>query len=161
MRIMSRNDKIKPIKIKKSSTADSRTCDVSKVTKDQLKNSSFMHLEDIHLGTAFLIKLLKDADRKHDFDKIEDIDGFYSNFKSNFQNREWLDNHYKIHRHHLNENTPEDVNLIDVLEMIVDCTMAGLGRSGEARPIELSNELLQDAVKNTTNLLVNNTEIVE
>ena len=46
------------IKIKQSKTADSRTCDWSKVTKEQLLESSIQHIGDIHKGFDFFINLM-------------------------------------------------------------------------------------------------------
>jgi hypothetical protein len=48
-----------------------------------------------------------------------------------------------------------------VLEHIVDCVAAGLARSGEVRPVELSDELLQKALRNTVELVQNMTELEE
>ena len=64
-------------------------------------------------------------------------------------------------RHHLNDSVPEDVNLIDVLEMVIDCTCAGLARSGDVYPIKISQEVLEMAIENTRNLIIENTEILE
>ena len=47
------------IKIQKSSTADTRTCDVSKVTKDQLLESSLQHIEDVKKGMQSFENKLK------------------------------------------------------------------------------------------------------
>ena len=41
------------IEIKQSKTADSRTCDWSKVTKEQLLESSIQHIGDIQKGLIF------------------------------------------------------------------------------------------------------------
>jgi hypothetical protein len=48
-------DKIKSraIVIKPSKTADSRTCDFTKVTKDELLESSKQHISDIKRGFEF------------------------------------------------------------------------------------------------------------
>ena len=73
----------------------------------------------------------------------------------------WFKNRHMTERHHLNDSVPEDVNLIDVLEMVIDCTVAGLARSGNVYPITISPEVLQKAVENTSNLIINNTKIVD
>lgn len=41
------------IKIQPSETADTRTCDVSKVTKEQLKKSSYQHIADVRAALAY------------------------------------------------------------------------------------------------------------
>ena len=93
---------------------------------------------------------------RHDDDKLNDIDGFHRDFQTGFERTEWWDNHRKITRHHLtsDDGVPEDVNLIDVLEMIVDGAMAGMARSGSVYPPTISTNVLLRAVKNTFELLV-------
>lgn len=61
--------------------------------------------------------------------------------------------HIKNERHHLLSRCPEDVNLIDVMEMITDCVCAGMSRSGEVRPIEIDNVILEKALENTVDLI--------
>ncbi len=43
------------IKIKKSSCADIRTCDWSKVTEQELLDNSKMHIEDVKKALTFLL----------------------------------------------------------------------------------------------------------
>lgn len=149
------------LKIKPSPTADTRTCDVDKVSKEQLLDSSRQHIADVGAGLGFLVAKLTEAASVHDYDKLSEIDWFFANFKTGFEQTGWWDNHRKIHRHHLNhkDGVPDDVNLIDVLEYIVDCVMAGMARSGEVYPLEASDELLRRAFENTTELLKANVEV--
>lgn len=149
------------IKIGKSPTADSRTCDYTKVTKEQLIDSSENHIIDVEQGIRFFIKLLRKSAINHDFDKIENIDNFYHDFQNGFETKDWLYNHYKINRHHLNEKegVPDDVNLVDVIEYITDCVMAGMARKGEVSDVVIDNDVLQKAFKNTVELLTNNVEL--
>ena len=44
--------------------------------------------------------------------------------------------------------------------MIVDCTCAGLARSGEVRGLEINAEILEKAVKNTVELIVKEIDLV-
>lgn len=145
------------LEIKKSGTADTRTCDFGKVTKEQLKVSSYQHIRDVEKGINFFIGMLIAAAKQHDFDKIGDIDGFHRDFLTGFKSTTWWDEHRKINRHHLlqEDGVPKDVTLIDVLEMIVDCVMAGMGRSGDVYPLNISEKVLMDAFNNTANLLKN------
>ena len=65
-------------------------------------------------------------------------------------------------RHHLNDSVPEDVNLLDVLEMVIDCTVAGLARGGSADkiyPITIPQEVLNQAIDNTKQLIIDNTKL--
>src|SRR3954470_8674961 len=143
------------ITIKQSPTADTRTCDFANVTKETLLKSSEQHISDVGKGMAFFIAALIEAISKHDQDKLTLIDWFHENFKTGFKKTGWWDNHRKITRHHLNshDGVPSDVNLLDVLEYVTDCVMAGMARSGSVYDLEMSNELLQAAFTNTVNLL--------
>ena len=147
--------------IKKSATADTRTCDYTKVTKQTLLESSNQHIDDVQKGMFFLSDKLQEAGRSHDWSKTENIDEFYADFKTNFEKTDWWKFHQKEERHHFNnkEFIQEDVNLLDVLEQIVDGCMAGMARSGEYRFEPLSNELLQKAYLNTSKLLLKNMEV--
>jgi hypothetical protein len=143
------------IEIRKSPTADTRTCDWSKVTKEQLLQASQQHIEDVSQGMQFFMRKLQVAAVCHDNDKVFDITGFHQDFATGFKQTAWWDNHRKISRHHLNvaDGVPADVNLVDVIEHIVDCVMAGMARSGSVYDLKLPDELLQAAVRNTVELL--------
>ena len=60
------------IKIHRSPTADTRTCDHTKVTKDELLRSSKMHIRDMQQAMAHLAWLVTVAGRDHDHDKVSD-----------------------------------------------------------------------------------------
>ena len=62
--------------------------------------------------------------------------------------------HLKKERHHLSHSAPDDVDLVDVLEQIADCVMAGMARSGECRNEKLPDGLLEKAYANTVNRLL-------
>jgi len=143
------------ITIKKSETADTRTCDWSKVSKEQLLASSIQHIGDVAVGFEFFKHMLTDASERHDFDKISKIDWFYADFKTGFKQTGWWDNHRKVNRHHLlqMDGVPSDVNLVDVLDMIVDCVMAGMARTGSVYPLDISHKVLEMAFQNTVELL--------
>jgi hypothetical protein len=93
----------------------------------------------------------------HDPDKLTDIDGFHADFVNGFAagHTSWWDRHRKLNRHHLEQpdGCPVDVNLIDVLDYIADCVMAGMARSGSVYPLKLGPELLERAFQNTVELL--------
>lgn len=162
------------ITIQKSQTADTRTCDKTRVTKEQLLASSVQHIGDVGKGIAFFAAKLTEAASVHDYDKLSEIDWFHADFTTEICTPGgWLANHYLIHRHHLgiapwpivegdpSPGVPADVNLIDVLEMVADCVMAGMGRAGNVFPIKLSDELLQRALANTVELLRSQVEVVQ
>ena len=143
------------ITIQPSPTADTRTCDWSKVTKEELLRASLMHKQDIAKAMGFFQTLLTEAAVRHDHDKLHAIEHFHSDFKGGFKETGWWDNHRAVNRHHLRDadGIPTDVNLIDVLDYIADCVMAGMARSGSVYDITLPSELLARAFKNTTELL--------
>jgi hypothetical protein len=145
------------IEIEQSQTADTRTCDVSKVSKETLMASSVQHIGDVRKGIEFFKSMLDESANRHDFDKITGIDHFHADFATGFEQTGWWDNHRKVNRHHLQQQdgVPEDVNLIDVLDMIVDCVMAGMGRSGSVYPVEIDPSVFQRAFQNTVDLLKN------
>lgn len=143
------------ITINKSNTADTRTCDFTNVTREVLLESSLQHIGDIAKALAFFSGKLTEAAGKHDYDKLTQIDWFHKDFVTGFAQTGWWDNHRKISRHHINsaDGVPEDINLIDVLEHIADCVMAGMARSGDVYELKLSDTLLQTAFQNTVKLL--------
>lgn len=149
------------ITIHKSPTADTRTCDFANATKETLLASSHQHIADVRSALAFMVEKLKDASDVHDLDKISDIDGFHRDFLTGFKQTEWWDKHRKINRHHLlnPDGVPSDVNLIDVLDMICDCVMAGMARSGSVYPLEIDATVLRRAFDNTVELLKTNVEV--
>lgn len=151
------------IMVPKSPTADTRTCDWNKVTKETLLASSRSHINDVEQALKMFQSRLYQARVRHDHDKIIGIDHFHADFSTGFKQTGWWDNHRKVNRHHLTQEDgiPADVNLIDVLEFIADCVMAGMARSGSVYPLHLPDELLQRAFQNTVQLLKDNVEVIE
>jgi hypothetical protein len=150
------------IEIKKSQVADTRTCDYTKVTKEQLLEASKMHIEDVKKGFKFLIEKMTQQYDMHDLTKIAFIDDFYDDFKTGFKKTDWWKTHQAMERHHFNnpEYIDDDVNLIDILDQIVDGVMAGMARSGEYRQEHISKELLEKAYNNTVTLLLGNIKVL-
>lgn len=143
------------IQIRKSPTADTRTCDFANVTKATLLASSQQHIADVGAALAFFGALITKQAVMHDTDKLTDIDGFHADFLTGFKQTAWWDRHRTLNRHHLQQEDgiPCDVNLIDVLDFIADCVMAGMARSGSVYALHLSPELLERAFQNTVALL--------
>ena len=139
------------IEIGKSSTADTRTCDFANTTKATLLESSRQHIGDVGKALAFFAARLVEAAAVHDYDKLTEIEWFHRDFVTGFKETGWWDNHRKIHRHHLAQadGVPDDVNLIDVIEFVADCVMAGMARSGSVYELKLQDELLRKALANT------------
>ena len=143
------------IVIRPSKTADTRTCDYANVSKETLLSSSNQHIDDVYKGLMFFMNRLREAGQRHDTDKITDIDSFHADFITGFKQTAWWDRHRKLNRHHLTheDGVPLDVNLIDVLDMIADCVMAGMARSGSVYGLDISASVLSRAFQNTVELL--------
>ncbi len=149
------------IRIKKSNVADTRTCDWTKVSKEELVDASLSHIGDVEKGMQFFQSLINDASATHDYTKLDEMDMFFSDFKTGFEKTKWFEMHQEVERHHLKEEKyiQEDVNLVDVIEMVVDGVMAGMARSGEYKMEEIPDSLLRKAFDNTIELLLNNVEV--
>lgn len=143
------------IRISPSPTADTRTCDVATVSKDTLRASSVQHIADVRQALGFFAQLLYRAGAVHDVDKLTDLDGFYADFATGFKETGWWERHRSLNRHHLGhaDGIPDDVTLIDVLDFVADCVMAGKARNGTVYPLVLPPELLTRAFQNTVALL--------
>lgn len=120
-----------------------------------------MHIADVKAVMWELSKMVDRAGENHDCTKKSQERMFYNNFLStinngtDFVNGEWYQLHIRAERHHLLSHCPDDVNLIDVLEMIADCVCAGMARSGEIRDLEIDADILNRAVNNTAELIKN------
>lgn len=149
------------IKIFKSPSADSRSAKTPP-TVDVLTNSTKMHIEDVSKGLNFISQEIEKRGSLHDHTKIENMQQFCDALNSgHIKDTDWYKKHITEERHHLKSNVPEDVNLIDIIEHVVDCTMAGLTRSGDVYDLDISPDVLVLAVQNTSKLLKDNTQIVD
>lgn len=154
------------VKIVKCPHGDSRTAD-TKVTFEQFMEANRLHMRDVSQLMYKLSRVIDLTGKGHDFSKVTMEEEFYDNFidtlhnGTDFVSNTWYQKHIAEERHHLLSRCPEDVNLIDVLEMIVDCVAAGRARSGELRPIELNQDILNRAVQNTVKLVDSMVEVVE
>lgn len=151
------------ITIRQSQTADTRTCDFANVSKATLLASSVQHIADVSAALSFFAQKLIETVNRHDTDKLTDIDGFHADFITGFKETGWWDRHRCLNRHHLtnDDGIPSDVNLIDVLDFIADCVMAGMARSGNVYPLNLPPELLERAFQNTVVLLKSQVEVAK
>ena len=149
------------IRIRKSATADTRSCDYANVSRQTLLESSVQHIGDVRRALSFFGAMLDEAATNHDTDKITDIDGFHRDFVTGFEQTIWWDAHRRLNRHHLlaADGVPADVNLIDVLDMIADCVMAGMARTGSVYPLDIPQDVLRKAFENTVNLLIANVQV--
>lgn len=143
--------------IRPSPSADTRSAD-HVVTEDELRDSTQMHIDDVRKGLDYIIKLLKDRGRRHDWTKMDYFPSFYKQFseaqKTGCWGNGWYDDiHVRQERHHVEDHAHPDVNLIDIIEHIVDGVMAGKARSGEYRQDVLGSGILERAYANTQKML--------
>lgn len=144
--------------IKKNQNLDTRTAPKDVSFKD-FQEANDMHRSDVRAVMEQISLMLDAAGIGHDYTKKSMEEMFYNDFLSamndgtKFVDGEWYKTHIKAERHHLLSDCPNDVNLIDVMEMIADCVCAGMARSGEVREPEINTEILEKAFKNTVDLI--------
>ena len=150
---------MKKIKIKRNTNGDSR---VAKSVPDfyEFSDANRLHRADVKDMMNALAEEIELAGGNHDWTKA--VEPYKSNFyrdlcntiegRIKFEDGQWNKDHYALERHHLLRRCPKDVNLIDVLEMICDCICAGMARSGEVRDLEISEDILLKAMKNTVEM---------
>jgi hypothetical protein len=153
------------IEVKPSPTADTRTADHA-VSPDELRESTEIHIGDVKCGMDYLANLLRDAGERHDWTKLRFFPSFYRQFsdaqRTGCWGNGWYDDiHVKRERHHLEDGCPEDVNLLDVLEHIVDCVMAGKARKGKYTPDVLGAGILERAYANTQKMVADAVRVVK
>lgn len=116
------------------------------------------HIANVKRGCNFIAHLLMKQSKAHDWDKVK---------TGSVKGENYENDHKSIHRHHLDTHAPEDMNLVDVIEMICD----GVDASRHHMPGVSDTERLEDiwsnylskvdfnrAVKNTVKLVQDNVE---
>ena len=152
------------ITIKKNPNGDTRTAPKD-VSFEQFQEANDMHRADVASVMYELSKMVDKAGELHDCTKKSQERMFYRDFLAtmnsgaDFVSSEWYQLHVHSERHHLLSHCPSDVTLIDVMEMLADCVCAGMARSGEVRNLEISNEIMSAAVKNTVDLIKSMIEV--
>lgn len=150
--------------IQKNPNGDTRTAPKN-VTYEQFQKANDWHREDVASVMYELSRMIDNVGKFHDCTKKCQERMFWRDFKDTLENGadfvsgEWYQLHATAERHHLLSHCPDDVNLLDVLEMIVDCVCAGKARSGEVRDLEISTDILEKALKNTVQLVDSMTEV--
>ncbi len=157
----------KVIDIAANNLGDTRTAN-RKPNFNEFQHANRSHMIDVKNVMDEISKLISIAGTDHDYTKRSYEPEFYADFckvldgsTENFTDMEWYQTHIREERHHINSRCPDDVDLIDIIEHIVDCCCAGKTRSGYISPVVIDPEILQKAVENTVKLIDNNTRIVE
>jgi len=154
------------IKIVKTNKCDTRTLPKGAVvSQNDARDDTLKHRSAVIACCKFLMSLLSEQVKNHDWSKLgEHLPQFTDGLNKGFDSpefSEWYDMHVNSERHHLLKHVPEDVNLVDVIEMICDCVSAGMARTGKVFDVEVPTDILEKAVKNTVDLLINNIEVEE
>lgn len=155
------------IQIKETKKADTRTLKPGDTLSPEIvEHETKLHIEAVNKCGEYICQLIKEQFKKHDHTKLgEHLEDFTealsTGFKeNNFKKLDWWKDVHLTERHHLNDSVPEDVNLVDVLEMVCDCVSAGLARSGTVYTVSIPDEVLKKAFTNTVELLKKNIEVV-
>lgn len=144
--------------IKKNPNGDTRSASKD-VTLEEFRKANEMHIQDVKNVLYELAYYMMAQGRLHDVTKISHEEKFFEDFKdalnngTNFTEGWWYNNHIKEERHHPMAHCCEDINLLDIIEMVVDCNCAGLARTGNVFPVNIDPEILKKAVENTSKLI--------
>lgn len=158
-------DETGKIIIKETKNCDSRAVkDPEDLTEENVKEDTKAHIEAVCRCGDWFCDKIKDQFKEHDHTKLgDDLPDFIKAMKAHlggksFKDQPWWKTHL-TERHHLNDRVPDDVNLIDVLEMICDCVSAGLARTGEVYDLTIPDKVLKDAFNNTVEMLKKNIKV--
>ena len=143
--------------IKKNTLGDTRTAE-HMPTREEFNDANESHINDVKRLTRSFCDEMLERISHHDWTKMSEpyATMFYDDMKANiedgkepFVDMEWYKLHVNTERHHLNDRVPDDVDLIDVVEKLVDCVSAGMARSGSVYDVTVPDVVLQKAVANT------------
>lgn len=153
------------IKIRFSPNGDTRTAEKRHIIFEEFSKANTLHRLDVSSVMFAISELIRKCGIAHDWTKKSEEEKFFKDFTEareegkNFIELGWYDYHINTERHHINNRCPDDVNLIDVIEMIVDCCCAGMARRGEVSDISISDQDLRKAFNNTIELVKNMIEL--
>lgn len=140
--------------IYKNPNGDTRTADKN-VTFKEFQKANDMHIQDVkNVMNEIAYKIMHNGN-KHDYTKKSFEKGFFNCFKDtleyddNFIESPWYQLHIDREKHHPLSKCHADITLLDIIEMVADCVCAGKSRTGEVRDLEISDEILKLALKNT------------
>lgn len=149
---------MKKVTIKKTTKCDTRTLPKGSVVSEKdAKEDTLKHRQAVIDVGDYICERIKEQFKNHDWSKLgsnlkEFTDGLNKGIDSEEFDK-WYEKHVAVERHHLKKFVPDDVNIIDLLEMLIDCVCAGKARTGDVYPIELPDELLQKIISNTVEYL--------
>ena len=154
------------VKITKDNHGDSRHAPKD-TTREQFHQANLNHKKDVENTMARLSLILSLQGKSHDWSKLAYEDEFWEDFQAsllhgkNFVEGSWYQRHIREEHHHPTSYCYEKIDLLDIIEMIVDCVCAGKARAGEVRQMEINDEILKKAFANTVKLIDDLTEVDE
>lgn len=163
---------MRKVKITPNTNGDSRVA-THVPTYTEFREANDSHITEVSAMMKSFADELELQGQRHDWTKKCEpyCSMFYRNLCStiegsiDFFDGEWSKLHYtELERHHLNQHVPDDVNLLDVIEMLCDCVCAGAARSKDTNSIydiSIPSDVLTKAVENTVNMLKNSVYIQE
>ena len=151
------------IYIEKNPNGDTRTAPKG-VTFEEFEEANDMHIHDVGNVMDEIARMVVKSGDIHDCTKKSQERMFYKDFVNTLENDfvfrsgQWYQLHINAERHHLTDNCPEDVNLIDVIEMLVDYVCAMKARPTDEHPynghtVIVDGDILARAVANTQDLI--------
>ena len=149
------------IKLIKDPHGDSRHAPKD-TTFAQFHQANINHVVDVQNVMVALAEKLEEQAEAHDYTKFSNEEDFWNDFWSDdFVNGKWYQMHVHKEKHHPLSYCHDDITLLDIVEMVVDCVCAGKARAGEIRPLEVNDEILRLALQNTVKMIDNMTEVVD
>ena len=154
------------IKIIKNPHGDTRHAPKD-TTFAEFHQANFDHILDVQAVMFALAKRLEKQGEDHDRTKLEYEERFWRDFQAALLNGEdftkswWYLMHVHEEKHHPLSNCHHDINLLDVIEMIVDCVCAAKTRAGSLGQLKLDEDILRLAFRNAVMLVDDMTEVVE
>ena len=141
--------------IKKTMNPEDGYEDESRLFKDTVQ-----HKKDVEQVMDIIGEYIKERGRGHDWTKLAYFDDFARDCLErkdtpDFKSRDWYHIHTLKERHHVNARVPDNVNFIDLLELMVDCIVAGYARSGKINYnfMVVSQTIINEAYWNTIRLI--------
>lgn len=141
------------------------------VGREELRDAVRQHRRDVRRGMERLADLIRERGAKHDWTKMDFFDEYFAHFNakqkgeirdSDWRLSDWAQHfHTRYERHHVEEAPPDDINLIDIIEHLVDGVVAGKGRGGEYKADTLRPGLLEKAYANTQKLIADMVEVAD
>jgi len=155
---------MRKIKLKHNGCGDTRNAPKD-TTFEQFHEANLSHIKEVKSVMYCLARMLGKQGQEHDWTKLEFEEEFWKDFQNSllnnadFVNAWWYQMHVHEEKHHPTSYCHDDINLLDIIEMVVDCVCAGKARSGEVRPLEINDDILRKALQNTVKLIDDITEV--